>query len=349
MCKNMSKQTIRRKKDHIRLCLEEDVNFKTKTNGFENYDFEHNAITDVDINKIDLATNFFGKKISLPFMISSMIGGTSQAEKINEKLTIAARELNIPIGVGSQRQALESSEHYSTYKVVRMNAGCIPVLGNIGAAQVIKSYDCKSDLQKLIDLIEADALIIHANILQELVQPEGEPNFHGFIKKLDKVIPKIKIPIIVKEVGCGISKQAAKKLLDTGISGIDVAGSGGTSWGKVEFLRKNEQDDFLSDWGLATSYCVRTVKELKKDCSFILIGSGGINTAIDTAKALALGADMAASAKTLLQEVVKNDSDGVIKLIKQWFLTVKRIMLLTGCSNIKQFQNGVLKRKEEII
>jgi isopentenyl-diphosphate Delta-isomerase len=345
----MSKKTIQRKKDHIELCLTDDVAFKTKTNGLENYEFEHYAITEVDIKKIDLSTKFFGKTISLPFMISSMTGGTSEAGKINEKLAIVANSLNIPIGLGSQRQALEGDSHHSTYKVVRKNAGSVPVLGNIGASQVIQSKDLIGDFKKLSDLIEADALIIHVNILQELVQTEGEPNFCGLLKILEKVIPKLNVPLIVKEVGSGISKRAAKNLLETGVQGIDVAGSGGTSWAAVELMRKHEENTFFNEWGLPTSYCLRTVKELKKDFSFTLIGSGGITNGVDVAKAIALGADVTASARILFQVVIRNDVDDVIKLINEWFVTVKQIMLLTGCHNLKKLKSGILKRKEELI
>jgi isopentenyl-diphosphate delta-isomerase len=344
-----SKKTVQRKKEHIELCLTDNVVFKTKTNGFENYEFEHYAITEIEFEKLDLTTKFFGKKISLPFLISSMTGGTFEAERINEKLAIVANILNIPIGVGSQRQALEDNTHHSTYKVVRKNAGSVPILGNIGASQVIKSKDLVGDFERLIDLIEANALIIHVNILQELLQPEGEPNFKGLLKKLGKAIPRLKTPIVVKEVGSGISKKAAKRLLEIGVKGIDVAGSGGTSWAAVELLRNHRENKYLSEWGLPTSYCIRTVKELKRDYDFTLIGSGGIMNGVDTAKALALGSDITASARIILQEVTKNEVESVIKLINNWFLTVKQIMLLTGCDNMKKFKAGVLKRNEEFI
>ena len=341
-------KTSKRKKEHLELCLTDKVAYKTKRNGFENYEFEHYAITEVEFDKIDLSTKFYGKKISYPFMISCMTGGTSEAERINERLAKAAKELNIPIGVGSQRQALEDKSYHSTYRVVRKNAGDVPILGNIGAAQVIKSKKLLEDFKILIDLIEADAMVIHVNPLQELLQPEGEPNFKGLLTKLEKVIPKIKIPIIVKEVGAGISKQTAKKLLDVGVRGIDVAGSVGTSWAAVELLRKKQDDEYFREWGLPTSYCIRTVNELKNDYDFLLIGSGGIKNGVDCAKALALGSDLAASARIILQEVMKNDVEGVIKLLNEWFLTIKKIMYLTGCSKVKKFSSLGLKRKEEL-
>ncbi len=337
-----------RKKDHIQLCLTDEVVFKTKTNGFENYEFEHNAITEVVFNKIDLSTGFLGKKISYPFLISCMTGGTTEAEKINEQLALTAKMLNIPIGVGSQRHALENKSHHSSYRVMRQNAGKVPVLGNIGASQIAKSKNVIDEVKLLIELMEADAMVVHLNPLQELLQLEGEPDFKGLLKNLEKICSKISTPIIVKEVGSGISKSAAKKLLTVGVDGIDVAGAGGTSWAAVELMRRNEEDSFFRDWGLPTSYCIRKVNELKKNFRFTLIASGGINNGIDIAKSIALGADIAASARIILQEVTKNGVDGVVKLIESWFLTVKKIMFLTNCDNINKLAKVSLIKKREL-
>ena len=336
-----------RKKDHIQLCLKDEVMFKTKTNGLENYEFEHNALTEVVFNKIDLSTSFFNKKISYPFLISCMTGGTDKAVKINEHLARAARILDIPIGVGSQRSALENKSHHSSYRVVRQAAGKVPVLGNIGASQIAKSKNLIDDIKLLIDLIEADAMVVHLNPLQELLQFEGEPDFKGLLKNLEKLCSKIQVPIIVKEVGSGISKSVAKKLIDIGVEGIDVAGAGGTSWAAVELIRKNEGDIFFREWGLPTSYCIRTVSELKKNSRFTLIASGGINNGVDIAKSIALGADLAASARIILQEVTKNGAEGVVKLIEEWFLTVKKIMFLTNCDKINKLNKvGLIKKGE---
>lgn len=340
-------KTEARKKEHIELCLTDEVKFKTKTNGFENYEFEHFAITELRLDEIDLTTKFFSKKINIPFLISCMTGGTSEAEKINERLAIAARELNIPVGVGSQRQALEDKKHHSTYRVVKKNAGNVPVLGNIGAAQVAQSKNIVDEIQFLIELVEADAMVIHINPLQELLQKEGEPDFKGLLKNIEKISGKIKTPLIAKEVGSGISKSAAKKLLDAGVKGIDTAGAGGTSWAAVELIRKKEDDETFREWGIPTSYCLRTVNELKKKYKFTLISSGGINSGIDIAKSLALGADLTASARPILEQVMNHDVGGVIKLINSWFETVKRVMFLTGSRNINQLKNVRLIRKSE--
>ncbi len=336
-----------RKKEHIDLCLTDDVAFKEKKNGFDFYDFKHYAITEVDLNSIDFSREFFDKKIDLPFIISCMTGGTTEAENINAKLSIAANELNIPLGVGSQRQALENKDFHESYKVIRKNAPSIPILGNIGAAQVAKTKDF-SAFQKLVDLIEADAFVVHINPLQELLQKDGEPVFKGLLKNLEKLVNVLKIPIIAKEVGSGISYEAAKNLLEIGVKGIDVAGAGGTSWSGVEILRNNQNNNEFWDWGIPTSYCIRKISKLKKQFDFLLIGSGGIYNGIDAAKAFALGADLTASARNILQSLENNDVEGVISLIKNWFETIRKILFLTGSNSLSELKKNKIIRKEKL-
>ncbi|HEY6906317.1 MAG TPA: type 2 isopentenyl-diphosphate Delta-isomerase [Ignavibacteriaceae bacterium] len=334
-----------RKKEHIELSLRDDVSFKNKTNGFEYYEFEHYAITEVDISKLNLSSVFLGKRIEYPFLISCMTGGTSESENINARLSQVAGRLNIPLGVGSQRQALEDKNYHHTYKAIRKNAPSIPVLGNIGAAQVVRmsSFD---PVKYLADLVEADAMVVHINPLQELIQKGGEPVFTGLLKRIKKLVKEIKIPVIVKEVGAGISGKAAKKLLECGVRGIDVAGAGGTSWAGIEILRnKDGKLDEFWDWGLPTSYCIKEVHRLKKEYDFILIGSGGINSAAEAAKALALGSDIVASARIILQTLNKSGEEGVEHLIKDWFGYVKNVMYLTGSSSLKELRkNKIISR-----
>ena len=339
--------TSNRKKEHLELSLTDKVGFKEKTNGFEHYDFIHYAITEVELSKIKFSQKVFKKHIDFPFLISCMTGGTSEAENINAQLAIAANELNIPLGVGSQRQALENSLYHHSYKIIRQNAPNIPILGNIGAAQISSMKDLKS-INFLVDLIEADAMVIHINPAQELLQPGGEPQFKGLLKNIEKMVKVLNVPVIAKEVGSGISKEAALKLLNSGVKGIDVAGAGGTSWAAIEILRsknKNVQNDFW-DWGLPTSYCIKEIVKLKKKHDFLLIGSGGINSSIEAAKAFSLGSDLVASARIILQELNKNGTVGVVNLIKDWFETIKKIMFLTGSKNLNEFKRNklILKR-----
>lgn len=337
-----------RKREQISLTLTDKVAFKEKTNGFNYYEFKHFAITEVEREKINFSTNFFTKKINLPFLISCMTGGTPEAEIINAGLAEAAHDLNIPLGIGSQRNALENKAYHKSYKIIRKIAPKIPILGNIGAAQIAKCKDVK-EILRIVDLVEADVMVVHLNPLQELIQENGEPNFRGLFKNLEKIIKIIGVPIIAKEVGAGISGTAAKKLLSIGIKGIDVAGAGGTSWSGVELLRKgSNSDNYFWDWGLPTSYCIRKVSRLKKNFSFMLIGSGGINSAYDAAKAFALGADITASARVILQVFNKFGQEGVVKMIKDWFDIVKDIMFLTGSNSIFELQKNKIIRKDKL-
>ena len=339
-------ETSKRKKEHLELCLTDDVKFRSKTNGFDRYDFIHNAITEVDISKITFQTKLFSKKINYPFLISCMTGGTEEAENINQRLAVIAEELRIPIGVGSQRQALENKDYHNSYNVIRKTAKSVPVLGNIGAAQLVQSKNL-SNILSLIEMLQANAFVVHLNPLQELLQDKGEPYFGGLLKKIESLVLKSDVPVIVKEVGSGISKQATKKLLEVGVNGIDVAGAGGTSWAGVEIIRSKTDNDFW-DWGLPTSYCIKEIFPLKKKFNFTLIGSGGINSGQELAVAFALGADIVASARIVLQTLMKNDEQAVKKLIVNWFEYLKKIIFLTGSKNLNQLKKGKLIKKEDL-
>lgn len=338
----------KRKREHLELCLTDDVAFKSKTTGFERYDFDHYAITEIDISKINFTSTLFRKKINYPFLISCMTGGVKEAGDINSRLSIAANELGIPMGVGSQRQALENDNFLDTYKVIRKNAPKIPILGNLGAEQLVKIKPIDK-IKSLVEMVHADAMVIHVNPLQELLQEGGDTNFGGLLSRLEKIVKILKVPVVVKEVGSGISRKAAQKILETGVQGIDVAGAGGTSWSGVEMLRTNNQKDReFWDWGLPTAYCIKNLASIKDYHEFLLIGSGGINTAFDAAKAFALGADIVASARLILQTLEKNGIDGVVELVRDWFETIKKIMYLTGSANMSEFhsKNNLLIKDE---
>lgn len=340
--------TSKRKKEHLEICLKKEVSFKTKTTGFDKYEFEHYAPTEVVFDKINLESDFFGKRITFPFLISCMTGGTYESTDINSHLAAAAKELNIPIGAGSQRQALENKEFFKSFQIIRKKAGNVPVLGNIGAAQIAAADNPKEMILKLADMIEADAIVVHLNPLQELFQKHGDTNFSGLMESLAKICSEVSIPVIVKEVGAGISGTAAQKLLEAGVKGIDVAGAGGTSWSAVEMIRNKNYDEYFREWGLPTTYCLNEVKKLKKNYNFTLISSGGINSGIEVAKSLALGADMAASARIILKEVVENGTGGVVDLIKNWFITVRKVMYLTGADNLQSLARVKLIKTEDI-
>ncbi|HPN38626.1 MAG TPA: type 2 isopentenyl-diphosphate Delta-isomerase [Melioribacteraceae bacterium] len=341
--------TVQRKIDHIELCLNSNVNY-TKSNGFDKYEFLHSALTTVNYNSIGFETLFFDKKINFPFIISSMTGGAEESLQINRKLVEVANEIKVPIGLGSQRQLLESMKFVETYKIFKKNSNNIPILANIGISEVIALYQQNrlDEINRIIEIPEADGLYIHLNSAQELFQTEGNRDFSFMEESIVELINKISVPIIVKEVGNGICFQPAKVLLQLGIKGIDVSGSGGTNWQLVEMQRSKNINNNFVEWGLPTSYCVRTVSELKKDHEFYLIASGGIKNGIDIAKSFALGADFAAMANVILQSVIKDGVNSTIKLIFNWFEDVKRIMLLTNSSSIKDLRNNKLIKIEDM-
>lgn len=345
----MVDKTVQRKIEHIELCLNSEVNFN-KSNGFDKYEFVHCAITTVNLNEISFITNFFDKKINYPLIISSMTGGADKALSINKQLSELANELKIPIGVGSQRQLLESDEYIDSYKILRQVAKDVPIFSNIGISEIINLYKegKLSKINKIIDVLEADGLYVHINPAQELFQPEGNKDFTQSIESLKALIDTFDIPMFIKEVGNGIEYNSAKKLLDLGVKGIDVSGSGGTNWQLIEMKRSGNLSPEFLEWGLPTSYCIKSVNKLKKEYNFYLVGSGGIKNGIDIAKAFALGADLTAAANTILKSIVNNGIDSSIKMIDNWFNDVKRIMFLTDSKNLNELRNNKLIKIEEL-
>ncbi|KAB2908340.1 MAG: type 2 isopentenyl-diphosphate Delta-isomerase [Ignavibacteriales bacterium] len=342
-------ELTKRKEEHLRLCSSEAVAFKNLSSGFEHYSFIHYALTEVDIDSIELKSDFFGTEVNYPFFISCMTGGTADSVNINLKLAGAARRLNIPLGLGSQRYALGNNNFNDHFNRIREVAGDIPLIGNIGAAQVVEP-DFIENLEKLIETSHIQAFAIHLNPAQELFQKEGETNFSGLLTAIARIKKSVKIPLIVKETGAGISAQCADELLWVGVDMIDVAGAGGTSWSGVEILRNggDNSHDFW-DWGLPTAYCVRTINELRHRYDFALTASGGINSGMEVAKALALGADFTSSARRVLRALNEKGEAGVVEMAEDWFDTVRKVMFLTGSPTLDEFRMGKIVRKEELI
>ena len=339
-----------RKKEHLELCATDAVAFKTKSAGFDRYDFLHCATTEVDLKKISFESKFLKKTTAYPFIISCMTGGTEGANNINLQLAETAKTLNIPLGIGSMRFALATTKYDHAFRSIRKASGIVPLLANIGAAQIIEMKKNFDGLKRLADVLESEAFIVHLNPLQELLQHKGQAEMRGLMSAIKQFAKEIRIPVIIKEVGSGISLKDAKKLLDAGVKGIDVAGAGGTSWGGVEILRNGDgKHSEFWDWGMPTTYCIKEIAKLKKNKKFVLIGSGGINSAFDAAKALALGADHIASARIILQTLQTKGIEGTISLITEWFDIIKKIMYLTGCDSLSKFNERVLIKKEDFV
>lgn len=331
-------QTQTRKAEHLRICLDEDVQFHQTTNGLERYRFTHCCLPEINRNEISLTTQFLGKQLAYPLLISSMTGGTEFAGTINRRLAEVAQHYNIAMGVGSQRVALEKPQVASTF-AVRAIAPDIMLFANLGAVQL--NYKCGVDeCLRIVELLAADALILHLNPLQECIQPRGDTNFRGLLDKIEKLCSKLTIPVIAKEVGNGISAPMAKKLLAAGVSAIDVAGAGGTSWAKVESERaENKQQRRLgntfADWGLPTAECITNIRAFAPDVP--LIASGGLRDGLDVAKVLALGADLAGLALPFLQAAAESEA-ALYELVDVLIAEITTVLFCTGNANLNELK-----------
>ena len=337
----------KRKKDHVELTVNENV-FYRKTTGFNRYDFVHNALPEVDTDSVDLKGQLLGRSFDLPFFVSSMTGGYADGESVNAKLASFCEMMNLPLGVGSQRAMIENPKETASFSVVRKHAPNAFIAANIGGAQLIGGLP-KVDVTRMIDSIEADAVIVHLNPLQELMQPEGDRNFKEIESGIVLLLKTTDVPVIVKETGAGLSNNVTKRLLEAGVSVIDSAGAGGTSWAKVENLRQKDGRAMhqFDDWGIPTAVCVRNLQALRKNYEFELIASGGIRDAFDLVKALALGADFAAAA----QPVIKSLMDGGEEGLTGWYHQIKRdcriILTLLGCESFGDLNSSHLRRVDD--
>ena len=338
-------ETQNRKADHIRVCLDEDVQFRQTTTGLERYRFIHACLPELDLAEIDLRTKFLGKQLGAPLLISSMTGGTELAKTINYRLAEVAQEYQLAMGVGSQRVAVENPEVVDTF-AVRSLAPDILLFANLGAVQLNYTYGLEQ-CQRVVDLLEADALILHFNPLQEAVQTEGDKNFRGLLDKIEKLCSKLPVPVIAKEVGNGISGAMAKKLLKVGVSAIDVAGAGGTSWAKVEGERAKDPrqrrlGQTFADWGLPTTDCVIGVRAIAPEIP--LIASGGLRNGLDVAKCLALGADLAGLAWPFLQ-AASESSTAVAALVEILKEEISTVLFCTGNATVSELKASAALEK----
>ena len=331
----------------MRICLDEDVQFHSTTNGLERYRFTHCCLPELDRNEIDLTTTFLGKQLGAPLLISSMTGGTEIAGKINFHLAKVAQHYRIAMGVGSQRVVVEKPEVAGTF-TVRSHAPDILLFANLGAVQLNYDYGL-DECRRVVDLLEADALILHLNPLQECIQARGDTNFRSLLEKIAQLCNKLPVPVIAKEVGNGISAAMAQKLIAAGVTAIDVAGAGGTSWAKVESERaENSMQRRLgmtfADWGLPTSECITSIRALEPD--FPLIASGGLRHGLDVAKAIALGADIAGMALPFLQAAAESE-DALHTLAEVLIAEITTVLFCTGNATLKQIKcSGALQRIE---
>jgi isopentenyl-diphosphate delta-isomerase len=330
-----------RKADHIKINLEQDVR-SGLTSGLENYRFMHEALPELDLERINPTLSLFGKKLNSPILISSMTGGTDAAKTINMRLAQAAQECGLAMGVGSQRAAIEHPEQAESFQV-RKVAPNILLFANLGAVQLNYGYGI-DQCRKAVDMIEADALILHLNPLQEAVQDAGDTNFSGLAKKIEEVCKRIEVPVIAKEVGWGISERTAKLLADCGVSAIDVAGAGGTSWSQVEMHRA--PDEFTRQlagtfvgWGIPTVESILNVKRAAPE--MIIFASGGIKDGLDIAKSIALGATLGGMAGQFLKaSAISNEN--VVEMMKLTMRQIEVTMFAAGAGTLEDLRVGKL-------
>ncbi|MBI3243476.1 MAG: type 2 isopentenyl-diphosphate Delta-isomerase [Chloroflexi bacterium] len=329
--------TTSRKDDHLRINLEEDVQFHGLTTGLERYRFPHTALPELNLADVSIAARLFDKALAAPILISSMTGGTDRAKQINRALAEAAQAAGVAMGLGSMRAALERPETAHTFQV-RDVAPDILLFANLGAVQFNYGYGV-DQCRRVIEIAEADALILHFNALQEAVQPEGDTNFAGLLKKVEEVCKALNrdgIPVIAKEVGWGFSSDDAWRLLCAGISAIDVAGSGGTSWSQVEMHRARTPSHArvaaaFVNWGITTVEAINNVRGMAPELP--LIASGGLRDGLDIAKCIALGATLGGLAGPFLKAADKS-AEAVVETINELAREIRIVLFATGCKDL---------------
>lgn len=335
--------TAVRKDDHIRINLEEEVGFQDLTTGLERFHFVHQALPEVDLAEIDTAVTIFGKKLAAPILVSSMTGGTEQAGLLNQRLAEAVEAQGLAMGVGSQRAALEDKNAVSFFSV-RAYAPSALLFANLGAVQLNYGYSV-DHCRRAVDMVEADALILHLNALQEALQPEGDTRWRGLLSRIREVCAEIGVPVIAKEVGWGISRQAAERLIEAGVSAIDVAGAGGTSWSEVEKHRaKSERQRRLAaafrEWGIPTTTSLAYVRDARVNQErpdLPIFASGGVRSGQDIAKAVALGAELVGLAAPFLKRA-NESTESVVEEMSLVTAELRTAMFATGCKNIESLR-----------
>jgi len=329
----MAEKTEKRKAEHIRICLEQKAQARKATAGFEDIQLIHRALPEVDRQKISLSASFLGKKFSAPLIVGAMTGGTEEATKINASIAEAVEKLGLGMGVGSQRAAIEDRKLEKTYAVARKKAPSAFLIANIGGVQLVHGYGLK-EVKKAIEMIDADAVAIHLNAMQEAVQPEGQTNFKGVLTKISEIAGELDKPVIVKETGCGISAEDAKALEAAGVKAIDVGGLGGTSFAAVEYYRsinQNNMGEIFWDWGIPTAVSlIETVQTVK----IPVVASGGVRSGLDIAKSLALNASLASVSQPVLEVAVKGARE-TEELLSCLIDELRNVMFLVGAKNLE--------------
>ena len=335
---------VRRKGDHLDIVLRGEGRQSLKTTGFERLDFVHAALPELHADEIDLSTTFLGRRLAAPLLVSAMTGGPARAEAVNRNIAIACQASGLAMAVGSQRVALESGAAAGIARELRTHAPDVALMGNLGAAQLALGYGA-DEARRLVEMIGADALTIHLNPLQEVLQHEGDRDWRGLLDRIGDLAGALAVPVGVKEVGSGISDPLAAALVERGVAVVDVAGAGGTSWAAVEGARHTDPAmravaAAFSDWGIPTARAVRDVRAACPDVA--LVASGGIRDGVDAAKAIALGADMVGQAAATLDAALA----GPDALVAHFGVVTEQLRVAMFCAGAEDL---VALRKVELV
>ncbi|WP_111413572.1 type 2 isopentenyl-diphosphate Delta-isomerase [Billgrantia lactosivorans] len=334
---------VHRKNDHLNIVLGMEPGAAPVTTGLSRYRFRHCALPEIDLDAIDLGTTWFGKPLRAPLLISSMTGGATRAAAINHHLAEAAEALGIALGVGSQRVALQSGADHGLTRELRRIAPSIPLLGNIGASQLLEPQGIDW-ARRAVEMIGADAMIVHLNPLQEAVQAGGDRDWRGVLQAIERLAGALGVPVVAKEVGAGISAPVAQSLLAAGVAAIDVAGAGGTSWARVEGERASSESArrvamAFADWGIPTAEALVSVRRALPDTP--LIASGGIRNGVEVAKAIRLGADLVAQAAAVLHSATQS-TEAVVEHFQVVIEQLRIACFCTGSANLAELRHAPL-------
>ncbi|MEM8963687.1 MAG: type 2 isopentenyl-diphosphate Delta-isomerase [Acidobacteriota bacterium] len=332
-----------RKQEHIELSLDERM--QLEENFFDEWVLEHAALPEIDLATIDTHVDFLGTRLGSPILVSCMTGGTDSATMINRNLAVACEEKRIALGVGSQRKALEDPSTAATFAVVREVAPTVPVIANLGAVQLNYGFGT-DECQRAVEMVGASALALHLNPLQEALQPEGQGNFTNLLPKIADVARQLDVPVIVKEIGCGITGETARRLYEHGVGIVDVAGVGGTSWARIEAARADDVPigELFAGWGIPTPESILEAVAVE---GLTVIGSGGVRSGIDVAKCVALGADLAGLAKPFLAPAL-DSVEAVIARIERLERTLKIAMFCSGAATLLDLKNVNLTHRPSV-
>lgn len=328
-----------RKAEHIRLALDERMQLGGRS-AFDEYSFGHEALPEIDMSEIDISVDFLGRRLAAPFLISCMTGGTEAAGAINRNLAAGAERTGVAVGVGSQRKALEDPAKADTFRV-REVAPSVPLLANLGAVQLNYGMGVR-ECRQAVDMIQADALVLHLNPLQEAIQPEGQCNFAGLLPKIGEVVRELGVPVVAKEVGSGLSARAARSLAGQGVRTLDTAGVGGTSWARIEAARAGDAEigEIFAGWGLSTPLSIQQVRQVP---DVTVIASGGIRNGLDAAKAIALGADLVGMAYPFLAPAMESP-EKVAGRVRRFVQELKICMFCLGMRTVAELRRAEIRK-----